>query len=126
MSPTLVVTTERAPSTAVDAWSAAGAKVAVVAAAEGGGVDLHETIALLGREGALQVLVEGGGALLGAVLAGRHAQRLVAYIAPVLLGDRGRPGYALAGPDTLSAAPRYQLVDVIRRGPDLCAVYEVA
>ena len=63
---------------AVDAWRAAGAKVESVAASAGGtGVDLDETIAPAGREGVLQVLVEGGGALLGSVFAGAHAQRLV-------------------------------------------------
>ena len=36
----------------------------------GGGVDLDETLALLGRDGVLQVLVEGGGARARRVLAG--------------------------------------------------------
>ena len=72
VAPTLVVTTAAAEPGAVDAWCAAGAKVEVVAAAAGGtGVDLGETFSVLGREGVLQVLVEGGGTLLGSVLAGR-------------------------------------------------------
>ncbi len=54
-----------------------------------------------------------------ALLAERHAQRLVTYVAPVLLGERGRPGYALPGPDTLADATRYRLVDVHRIGPDV-------
>jgi diaminohydroxyphosphoribosylaminopyrimidine deaminase/5-amino-6-(5-phosphoribosylamino)uracil reductase len=124
LAPTLVVTTDAAPAAAVDAWSAAGAKVATIAAGHDGGVDLDETIALLGREGALEVLIEGGGAVLGAVLAGGHAQRLVTYTAPVLLGERGRAGYALAGPDTLAAADRYALVEARAIGPDVRAVYE--
>jgi diaminohydroxyphosphoribosylaminopyrimidine deaminase / 5-amino-6-(5-phosphoribosylamino)uracil reductase len=126
LAPTLVVTTERAPAAALDAWSAAGAKIAIVGAHADGGVDLDETIALLGREGALEVLIEGGGTLLGSVLTGGQAQRLVVYTAPLLLGMRGRAGFAHPGPDTLTAAPRYQLLDVIRIGPDVRAVYEVA
>jgi diaminohydroxyphosphoribosylaminopyrimidine deaminase/5-amino-6-(5-phosphoribosylamino)uracil reductase len=126
LAPTLVVTTDAAPARARDAWTAAGAKVAVVAPAGGrGGVDLADTIALLAREGVVQVLVEGGGALIGAVIAGGHAQRLVAYVAPVLLGTRGRAGYDFAGPDTLAGAPRYSLTDVTRLGPDLRATYEL-
>jgi diaminohydroxyphosphoribosylaminopyrimidine deaminase/5-amino-6-(5-phosphoribosylamino)uracil reductase len=119
LAPTLVVTTDHAAPGAVDAWSAAGAKVAIVPPAVGGGVDLTETIALLGREGVLQVLFEGGGALVGALLAGAHADRLVAYVAPIVLGERGRPGYVLPGPDTLAAATRARLLDVVRIGPDV-------
>jgi diaminohydroxyphosphoribosylaminopyrimidine deaminase/5-amino-6-(5-phosphoribosylamino)uracil reductase len=74
----------------------------------------------------MQALVEGGGALVGAVLVGGHAQRLVAYVAPVLHGERGRPGYAFPGPDTLADATRLALVDVARLGPDLRMTYEAA
>jgi diaminohydroxyphosphoribosylaminopyrimidine deaminase/5-amino-6-(5-phosphoribosylamino)uracil reductase len=126
LAPTLVVTTDHAAPGTVDAWSAAGAKVAVVARGAGGGVHLGEAIALLGREGALQVLVEGGGTLLGALLAGGYADRLVAYVAPLLLGERGRPGYAFAGPDTLAAATRARLVDVVQLGPDVRMAFDLS
>jgi diaminohydroxyphosphoribosylaminopyrimidine deaminase/5-amino-6-(5-phosphoribosylamino)uracil reductase len=120
LAPTLVITTAAAPADAVDAWRAAGAKVEVVAAAaEGNGVDLAAALALLGREGVLQVLVEGGGTLLGSVMAGEHAHHLVVYIAPLLLGTRGTTGLGLAGPDTIGDATRYELVDVRRLGPDV-------
>ena len=123
-APTLVITTADAAPGAIDAWRAAGAKVEVVAAAAGNGVDLDEVLALLGREGVLQVLVEGGGTLLGSVLAGDHAQRLVVYIAPLVLGTRATPGLDLAGPDTIGDATRYQLLDVRRLGPDVRLSYE--
>src|SRR5204863_6630779 len=49
-APTLVVTTNAAPSAAVDAWRAAGAKVEIVGpAGDGRGVDLGDTFTLLGR-----------------------------------------------------------------------------
>ena len=87
LAPTLVVTSSQAAPGAVDAWRAAGAKVETVAPAPGGsGVDLDRVFELLGREGVLQVLVEGGGTLLGSVLAGGYAQRLVVYVAPLALG----------------------------------------
>jgi diaminohydroxyphosphoribosylaminopyrimidine deaminase/5-amino-6-(5-phosphoribosylamino)uracil reductase len=125
VAPTLVVTTEAAPASAIDAWSAAGAKVTTVGGASRGGVDLDETIALLNREGVLSALVEGGGTLVGSVLAGGHAQRLVTYVAPVLLGERGRTGYVLPGPDTLATARRSRLLDVVRIGPDVRMDYEL-
>jgi riboflavin biosynthesis pyrimidine reductase len=42
----------------------------------------------------------------------------------VLLGDRGRPGYAFPGADTLTAAHRFTLTDVRRVGPDIRAEWE--
>jgi diaminohydroxyphosphoribosylaminopyrimidine deaminase/5-amino-6-(5-phosphoribosylamino)uracil reductase len=126
VAPTLVVTTHNADPGMVDAWRAAGAKVEPVAAAiDGVGVDLDETLALLGREGVLQVLVEGGGTLLGSFLAGDHTQRLVVYVAPLALGIRGTPTLAFAGPDTIDDAHRYELASVRQLGPDARLEFEV-
>jgi diaminohydroxyphosphoribosylaminopyrimidine deaminase/5-amino-6-(5-phosphoribosylamino)uracil reductase len=125
-APTLVVTTIAAPAAQLDVWRAAGAKVEVVAAAtDGTGVDLDETFALLAREGALQALVEGGGTLLGRVLSGGHAARLVAYVAPLALGARAVPALAFQGPDSVDGAPRFALTQVTRLGPDVRLDYEV-
>jgi diaminohydroxyphosphoribosylaminopyrimidine deaminase/5-amino-6-(5-phosphoribosylamino)uracil reductase len=120
LAPTLVITTDQARAGAIDAWRAAGAKVEVVArGADGRGVDLDAAFTVLGREGVLQALVEGGGSLLGSVVEGGHAQRLVAYVAPVLLGTDGVPGFAYAGPRSIDGAPRFALVDVARVGNDV-------
>jgi diaminohydroxyphosphoribosylaminopyrimidine deaminase/5-amino-6-(5-phosphoribosylamino)uracil reductase len=125
LAPTLVVTTASAAPGAIDGWRAAGAKVETVAAGAGGvGVDLNETLALLGREGVLQVLVEGGGTLLGSVVAGNHAHRLVVYVAPLVLGTRATPGFGLSGPDSLDDATRYQLAGARPLGPDVRLDYE--
>jgi diaminohydroxyphosphoribosylaminopyrimidine deaminase/5-amino-6-(5-phosphoribosylamino)uracil reductase len=127
LAPTLVVTSNESARGAIDAWRSAGAKVEVVAPAAGGdGVNLDETLALLGREGVLQVLVEGGGSLLGGLLAGDFAQRLVVYVAPLALGSRGTPTLAFAGPDTIRDARRFELGSVRQLGPDVRIVYEVA
>jgi diaminohydroxyphosphoribosylaminopyrimidine deaminase/5-amino-6-(5-phosphoribosylamino)uracil reductase len=126
LAPTLVVTTERAGAGAVDAWRAAGAKVeSVPPATDGIGVDLAATFALLGGHGVLRALVEGGGTLLGALIAGGHAQRLVVYLAPALLGTNGVPAFAFRGPATIADATRFQLGAVTRVGPDLRLEYEV-
>jgi diaminohydroxyphosphoribosylaminopyrimidine deaminase / 5-amino-6-(5-phosphoribosylamino)uracil reductase len=120
LGPTLVITTEPARAGAVDAWRAAGAKVEAVAPnATGLGVDLDAAFTVLGREGVLQALVEGGGELLGAVAEGGHAQRVVAYVAPTLLGTDGAPAFEFGGPRTLADAPRWTLVDVARTGADV-------
>ncbi|HEV7526713.1 MAG TPA: bifunctional diaminohydroxyphosphoribosylaminopyrimidine deaminase/5-amino-6-(5-phosphoribosylamino)uracil reductase RibD [Acidimicrobiia bacterium] len=120
LAPTFVVTTEAARPGAVDAWRAAGAKVEVVAPGAGGrGVDLDATFALLGREGVLQALVEGGGQLIGAIVEGGHAERVVAYVAPVLLGVDGVPGFALPGPRSIDDAIRWNIAAVARVGDDV-------
>lgn len=120
LGPTLVVTTDAAEPRAADAWRAAGAKVECVApSAHGNGVDLGAAFTLLGREGVLQAMVEGGGSLLGAIVEGGYAQRIVAYVAPVLLGTDGVAGFAFAGPRSIDAAERFALVGVAPVGSDV-------
>lgn len=120
LGPTLVVTTEHALAGTAAAWRAAGAEVEVVPPAPNGvGVDLDATFTVLGRAGVLQALVEGGGGLLGAIVDGGHAQRVVAYVAPLLLGTNGAPGFGFPGPQSISDARRWDLVDVARVGNDV-------
>jgi diaminohydroxyphosphoribosylaminopyrimidine deaminase/5-amino-6-(5-phosphoribosylamino)uracil reductase len=119
LAPTLVVTTERAPASALDAWRAAGAKVEVVEPGAGGtGVDLAAALALLGANGVLQALVEGGPHVHGALVDAGLADALSAYVAGTLLGAGGLPSFALSGPATLADATRWDLVDVARLGAD--------
>jgi diaminohydroxyphosphoribosylaminopyrimidine deaminase/5-amino-6-(5-phosphoribosylamino)uracil reductase len=126
-APMLVVTTEHAPPTVVDAWSAAGAKVEVCAPSRTGvGVDPAAVLALLGRHGALQVLVEGGAALHGALVGAGLVDRLVAYLAPGLLGTNGRPGYGIVGPASIAGFARWRLVDVRALDGDVRVEYEPA
>jgi diaminohydroxyphosphoribosylaminopyrimidine deaminase/5-amino-6-(5-phosphoribosylamino)uracil reductase len=125
LAPTLVVTTAAAPDDVVGAWLAAGAKVQVVAPASPGvGVDLRSTFELLGGLGVLQALVEPGPTLAGALLdlgAGDAAlvDRLVAYVAPTVLGVRGRPAFDLPGPDSIDDATRWRLRRVTQVGDDV-------
>jgi len=116
---TTVLTTDGAPPERLDAWRAAGAKVDVLPGGPGGGVDLAEVLALLGREGVLQAMVEGGAHVLGALADGGLIDRLVAYVAPTLLGADALPAFAGAGPATLRAAPRLTLVGSRPVGDDL-------
>jgi diaminohydroxyphosphoribosylaminopyrimidine deaminase/5-amino-6-(5-phosphoribosylamino)uracil reductase len=118
LAPTLVVTTERASASALDGWRAAGAKVEVVEPGPGGGVDLAATLALLGANGVLQALVEGGPQVHGALVDAGLADSLSAYVAGTLLGPAGLASFAFPGPATLAAATRWELVDVTKLGAD--------
>ncbi|MCU1457700.1 MAG: riboflavin biosynthesis protein RibD [Actinomycetia bacterium] len=116
---TLVVTTERAPAAAIDAWSAAGAKVEVLPTGLGGvGIDLRLALELLAGLGVLQALVEGGPALHAALIEVDLADRLVAYVAPTWLGTSGAPMFPTGGPSTLGDAARWRLLDVRAVGAD--------
>jgi len=63
--------------------------------------------------------LEGGPTLAGSFLAAGLIDRVVAYIAPVLIGGGGKS--ALAGPGALNIADakRFRLEDVVRIGPDV-------
>ena len=127
LAPTLVITTTDAPEAATSAWLAAGAKVQTVArAANGTGVDLLASLELLAGLGVLQALVEGGAQLAGALLDAGLVDRLVAYIAPTILGRDGRPSLDVAGPAIIADAPRLKLADVTRLADDVRVDYEPA
>jgi diaminohydroxyphosphoribosylaminopyrimidine deaminase/5-amino-6-(5-phosphoribosylamino)uracil reductase len=124
-APTLVVTTERAPARARDAWTSTGALVEVVGGGEQGrGVDLGALLAALARRGVLEALVEGGPTLQGGFFAAGLVDRIVAYVAPVILGAGGRPGYGIDPGPPLAAAPRFRLTNVSALGDDVRLEYE--
>ncbi len=126
LAPVTVFTTVAMPEAKVEAWEAAGAEVRVVdRGSDGRGVDLDAVLVDLAVEHhAFQVLVEGGGKLHGAFVAEGRANRLVTYVAPVMLGERGRAVIANPGPDTLADAARWAVRDVTPIGPDVRITYE--
>ncbi|MGH9048648.1 MAG: RibD family protein, partial [Acidimicrobiia bacterium] len=127
LAPTLVLTTDAAAPSTVDAWRAAGAKVEALPAEPGGiGVDLPAVLGLLGSHGVLQALVEGGATVHGALLDADLADRLVAYVAPVALGPDGRAAFAGRGPATVTTAPHWTLLSAHRFGDDVRLEYEAA
>jgi diaminohydroxyphosphoribosylaminopyrimidine deaminase/5-amino-6-(5-phosphoribosylamino)uracil reductase len=123
VAPTLVLTTEAAPAAVMDAWRSAGAKVEVLPAAQAGGVDLGAALTFLGAEGVLQAMVEGGPTLHGALLAAHLVDRVVAYVAGIVLGPGGRPAFDAALPSTLADAPRLGLLTVRPLGDDVRVEY---
>jgi len=123
LAPTLVVTTEAAPSETVDAWQAAGAKVETVPAAAGG-VDLEATLDLLGRSDVVQAMVEGGATLHGALLAAGLVDRLVAYVSPTVLGPGGLPAFPQPDVGTIADAEGWRLLSATTLDDDVRLNYE--
>jgi diaminohydroxyphosphoribosylaminopyrimidine deaminase/5-amino-6-(5-phosphoribosylamino)uracil reductase len=105
--PTWVLTTLDAPVEAEQLLVDAGCFVVRAPTSAEGRVDVVAALQLLASQGIVSVLVEGGAELSGSLLAVRLADELHAFVAPTLLGPRGRPGAVdWAGPDTPAEAPR--------------------
>jgi diaminohydroxyphosphoribosylaminopyrimidine deaminase/5-amino-6-(5-phosphoribosylamino)uracil reductase len=85
--------------------------------------DPRAALDALHDRGCHHVWLEGGPTVAGAFVAAGVVDRVVAYVAPVLLGD-GAPALGPAGVPTLAAAPRLTVVDVTQVGPDVRVVAE--
>lgn len=104
---TWIVTGESPPEENERALIDAGCTVLRVPTGAEGRVDIVRGLEALAAQGVVSLLVEGGAELAGSLLAARAADELHAFLAPCLLGPRGRPGAVdWAGPDQPSDAPR--------------------
>jgi diaminohydroxyphosphoribosylaminopyrimidine deaminase/5-amino-6-(5-phosphoribosylamino)uracil reductase len=104
--PTWICAGAEAPEENEQALVAAGCSVLRVPMTTEGRVDMASALAELGAVGFVSMLVEGGAELAGSLLAARLADELHAFVAPKLLGPRGRPGAVdWAGPDSPGDAP---------------------
>lgn len=82
----------------------AGCRVVRIAGARGG-LSMRGLLGRLAREGMSNLLVEGGGRLLGAFADGRLGDELHVYIGPVLVGgDRAVPAVGGRGAATIRSA----------------------
>jgi diaminohydroxyphosphoribosylaminopyrimidine deaminase/5-amino-6-(5-phosphoribosylamino)uracil reductase len=106
-APTWVLAGSDAAEDAEQALVDAGCAVLRVPNSAEGRVDVSAGLRLLASQGVVSIMIEGGAELAGSLLASRLADELHAFIAPILLGPRGRPGAVdWAGPDTPAEAPR--------------------
>lgn len=105
--PTWVLAGADAPEAAEEALVEAGCVVLRAPTSAEGRVDVTAAMRLCAAQGIVSILVEGGAELAGSLLASRVPDDLHAFVAPILLGPRGRPGAVdWAGPDTPTEAPR--------------------
>jgi diaminohydroxyphosphoribosylaminopyrimidine deaminase/5-amino-6-(5-phosphoribosylamino)uracil reductase len=83
-----------------------------------GRVDLTKLLAALHDQGRRYVLLEGGPILAGAFWGAGLVDRVVAYLAPALLGA-GPHALSEAGVATIDAAIRLDITDVATVGEDI-------
>ncbi|MGH3665975.1 MAG: bifunctional diaminohydroxyphosphoribosylaminopyrimidine deaminase/5-amino-6-(5-phosphoribosylamino)uracil reductase RibD [Egibacteraceae bacterium] len=81
--------------------------------------DPKAVLATLWERGVRSVLVEGGAAVGSAFARAGLVDKLVVHVAPLLLGESGRPALRGDWPVTLDAVPRLHLEDVERVGDDV-------
>lgn len=112
-APTLVAVAEDAPADHLPE-----AAVLRLPRAAGRGLDLDALLAALHERGVRSVLLEGGPTLAGAFVAAGKVDKVVGYLAPVLLGA-GPAALADAGISTISGALRLDVTETVPIGPDL-------
>ncbi|MEW1718763.1 bifunctional diaminohydroxyphosphoribosylaminopyrimidine deaminase/5-amino-6-(5-phosphoribosylamino)uracil reductase RibD [Streptomyces sp. NPDC093109] len=114
-APTLIAIAEDAAPAVADAPDRT--TVRLPRAAERG-LDIPALLAALHARGVRSVLLEGGPALAGSFVAAGAVDRVIGYLAPVLLGA-GPAALADAGITTITEALRLRLTETVRIGPDL-------
>ncbi len=118
-SPALVATTTRSAPEWRERLRAVGAEVLELPERHGH-VDLEALLGILGGRGALTVLVEGGGVLLGSLFDDRLVDRVQVVIAPMIIGAAEAPSaVAGSGAYRMVDAPRLREVTVERLGADI-------
>jgi diaminohydroxyphosphoribosylaminopyrimidine deaminase/5-amino-6-(5-phosphoribosylamino)uracil reductase len=76
-------------------------------------------LAELYRRDVIAVLLEGGPTLAGSFLAASLIDKVVGYLAPVVVGGDGLPALTGPGAPTIADVLRLHIDEVIRIGPDL-------
>jgi diaminohydroxyphosphoribosylaminopyrimidine deaminase/5-amino-6-(5-phosphoribosylamino)uracil reductase len=83
------------------------------------GLDLRAVMSQLAQRGIGELQVEAGATLCGGLLRAGLVDELLLYVAPVLLGERGRPLFAGVYPPTMADRFGFRLVESVQVGPDL-------
>ncbi|MCF6291177.1 MAG: bifunctional diaminohydroxyphosphoribosylaminopyrimidine deaminase/5-amino-6-(5-phosphoribosylamino)uracil reductase RibD [Desulfobacterales bacterium] len=97
----------------------AGARVIPVAVAPGGGVDLKEVLAELGRAQLSSLLVEGGGRVHGSFLQAGLVDQVFLYVAPIFIGQAGVPLVSFSGETHEKDVLRLHSIRTRRLGDDI-------
>lgn len=110
MAPAILLTTAAAPREARAALEARGA--VTIDCGDGPRVDLERGLAELFQRGFASVLVEGGGAVSGALLAAGLVDRVYAFVAPKIVGAGGPANFDFPGFERMAEAVTLERVEV--------------
>lgn len=115
---TIIATTRQASTKKRSRLEKMGIEILTVDADGEGRVNLRKLLAELGKRGISSVLAEGGSALITSVLKGKLADRMVAIIAPEIIG-KGIDAVGDLGIEKMDDAIMLTDREVYRRGDDL-------
>jgi diaminohydroxyphosphoribosylaminopyrimidine deaminase / 5-amino-6-(5-phosphoribosylamino)uracil reductase len=103
-APIIIATTSAASAEKIARLEARGVQILVAAASEEG-VDMRDLLRRLGAAGIQSILLEGGNILNASALRSGLIDRVMIFIAPLLLGSGEAPGiFAGRGPERLAEA----------------------
>jgi diaminohydroxyphosphoribosylaminopyrimidine deaminase/5-amino-6-(5-phosphoribosylamino)uracil reductase len=124
---TAVATTENMPASRRAALREQGTAVWVMPADDQGRVDLEALLDHLGERELTSLLVEGGGTVLASFFARRLVDKLLAFVAPLIIGGLDAPTpVGGTGVSRLADALRLERVRVERVGEDVLIAGHVA
>jgi len=125
-SPCIVAVTEHAPKERIEQLINAGAEVWRLPSDSNGRVDLSELLKRLAERNIVSVLVEGGSELAGSFLKQHLIDRVILFIAPLLIGGRDAvPAIGGDGFDKLSDGVRLNEVKLRKLGDDFVLMASV-
>ena len=116
---TLVVLGQKVSSEEKAAFTEAGAEV-LESPTAGGAVDLEKLLKSLGEREITSVLVEGGGIILGSLFDHGLVDKVIAFIAPIIIGGKeAKTAVAGNGVDEVVDSFKLERVNVDKLGDDL-------
>jgi diaminohydroxyphosphoribosylaminopyrimidine deaminase/5-amino-6-(5-phosphoribosylamino)uracil reductase len=116
---TLVLVGSDAPGEQIQSLTESGAEVVQLQSRDGF-IDPEVALRHLASRGINSVLVEGGGQVHGSLLDAGLIDRIVAFVAPVIIGGAGAPSpIGGLGVPTMGDAPRLSDIDVRQCGDDV-------
>ncbi len=120
---TIVATTQTMSAPHRTALEAQGVEVWVLSSDDQGRVDLAALLDRLGERDATTLLVEGGGEVLASFFEKRLVDKVLAFVAPLIIGGHDAPTPVRgAGAPRLADALRLEQVSVERVGEDVLIV----
>ncbi len=120
-APTLLAVSDRAPQRSVSALEETG--VEVVRAGEGGRVDLSALMGTLAENGVMTVLCEGGPGLAAMLFNAGLVDKLVLFVAPLVISGRDAPGpIGGEGIDEMMQARQMRIDTILPVGEDIRVV----
>ena len=115
---TLIVTGTKTPTQKQDRIRALGVEILFFSSEKGNLFDLRALFAILAKQKISSILVEGGSGIITSVLQERLANRVVAIIAPKIIGE-GLSTVGDLGILNMGEARSLTLKKIYRSGPDV-------